>query len=161
MLPGEEDLTGAATWKESNGQRKSRMQSEAHGKHPLELGNLTALRELYIGYYNAYSGGILPEIGNLSQLVRFDAAYCGLSGDISADLGRLQNMDTLFLQVNALSSSLTLELGNLKSLKSMDLSNNVLSGEVPTSFTELKNLTLLNLNRVGVSRQLQLLLLRL
>ncbi|KAK7346852.1 hypothetical protein VNO80_21375 [Phaseolus coccineus] len=121
--------------------------NELSGNIPPELGNLTALRELYIGYYNAYSGGIPPEIGNLSQLVRLDAAYCGLSGEIPADLGRLQNMDTLFLQVNALSGSLTPELGNLKSLKSMDLSNNILSGEVPESFAELKNLTLLNLFR--------------
>ncbi|KAH1118613.1 hypothetical protein GYH30_047403 [Glycine max] len=112
-----------------------------------ELGNLSALRELYIGYYNTYSGGIPPEIGNLSNLVRLDAAYCGLSGEIPAELGKLQNLDTLFLQVNSLSGSLTSELGNLKSLKSMDLSNNMLSGEVPASFAELKNLTLLNLFR--------------
>ncbi|BAU03222.1 hypothetical protein VIGAN_UM045900 [Vigna angularis var. angularis] len=50
--------------------------------------------------------GIPPEIRNLSQLVRFDAAYCELFDDIPVDLRRLQNMDTLFLQVNALSSLL-------------------------------------------------------
>ena len=94
-----------------------------------ELGNLSALRELYIGYYNIYSDGILPEIGNLSNLVRLDAAYCGLSSGILMKLGKLQNLDTLFLQVNVLSDSLTPKLGSLKSLKSMDLSNNMLFGE--------------------------------
>ncbi|KAK7263296.1 hypothetical protein RJT34_30883 [Clitoria ternatea] len=121
--------------------------NELTGNIPPEIGNLASLRELYIGYFNTYEGGIPPEIGNLSQLVRFDAAYCGLSGEIPPELGKLQNLDTLFLQVNALSGSLTPELGNLKSLKSMDLSNNILSGEVPASFAELKNLTLLNLFR--------------
>ncbi|XP_047173217.1 leucine-rich repeat receptor-like serine/threonine-protein kinase BAM2 [Vigna umbellata] len=66
-----------------------------------KLGNLTALGNIL---RHLHLGGIPSEIGNLSQLFRFNAAYCGLSGDIPADLGRLQNMDTLFLQVNALSS---------------------------------------------------------
>ncbi|XP_045829331.1 leucine-rich repeat receptor-like serine/threonine-protein kinase BAM1 [Trifolium pratense] len=121
--------------------------NELSGPIPPEIGNLTSLRELYIGYYNTYNGGIPPEIGNLSEMVRFDAAYCGLTGEVPAELGKLQKLDTLFLQVNALSGSLTPELGNLKSLKSMDLSNNAFSGEVPASFAELKNLTLLNLFR--------------
>ncbi|CAL0312250.1 unnamed protein product [Lupinus luteus] len=121
--------------------------NELTGTIPPEIGNLKSLKELYIGYYNTYSGGIPPEIGNLSELVRFDAAYCGLSGEIPADIGKLQKLDTLFLQVNALSGSLTSELGSLKNLKSMDLSNNALSGEVPASFSLLKNLTLLNLFR--------------
>ncbi|WJX89397.1 non-specific serine/threonine protein kinase [Trifolium repens] len=121
--------------------------NELSGPIPPEIGNLTSLKELYIGYYNTYDGGIPLEIGNLSELVRFDAAYCGLTGEVPAELGKLQKLDTLFLQVNALSGSLTPELGNLKSLKSMDLSNNAFSGEVPASFAELKNLTLLNLFR--------------
>ncbi|CAJ2635219.1 unnamed protein product [Trifolium pratense] len=121
--------------------------NELSGPIPPEIGNLTSLRELYIGYYNTYDGGIPPEIGNLSEMVRFDAAYCGLTGEVPAELGKLQKLDTLFLQVNALSGSLTPELGNLKSLKSMDLSNNAFSDEVPASFAELKNLTLLNLFR--------------
>ncbi|KAL5193994.1 Leucine-rich repeat receptor-like serine/threonine-protein kinase BAM1 [Glycine soja] len=54
-----------------------------------ELENLSALHELYIGYYNTYSGSILPKIGNLSNLVRLDAAYCGLSSKIRAELGKL------------------------------------------------------------------------
>ncbi|KAF7828574.1 leucine-rich repeat receptor-like serine/threonine-protein kinase BAM1 [Senna tora] len=121
--------------------------NELAGTIPPEIGNLTSLRELYIGYFNTYEGGIPPEIGNLSELVRFDAANCGLTGEIPPELGKLQKLDTLFLQVNGLSGSLTPELGNLKSLKSMDLSNNMLTGEIPENFSELKNLTLLNLFR--------------
>ncbi|KAJ8765456.1 hypothetical protein K2173_014578 [Erythroxylum novogranatense] len=121
--------------------------NELVGHIPSEIGNLTKLQELYIGYYNTYDGGLPPEIGNLSELVRFDAANCGLTGEIPPEIGKLQKLDTLFLQVNALSGSLTPELGALKSLKSMDLSNNMLTGEIPTSFAELKNLTLLNLFR--------------
>ncbi|GKC10526.1 leucine-rich repeat receptor-like serine/threonine-protein kinase BAM1 [Tanacetum coccineum] len=121
--------------------------NELTGLIPLEIGNLTTLKELYLGYYNGYSGGIPPEIGNLTNLVRFDAANCGLSGEVPAELGKLQNLDTLFLQVNGLTGSITNELGNLKNLKSMDLSNNVFTGEIPESFRNLNNLTLLNLFR--------------
>ncbi|CAI0405428.1 unnamed protein product [Linum tenue] len=121
--------------------------NELVGTIPPELGNLTSLQQLYIGYYNSYEGGLPAEIGNLSELVRLDAANCGLSGEIPPEIGRLQKLDTLFLQVNALSGPLTPELGQLKSLKSMDLSNNMLQGEIPPAFAELKNLTLLNLFR--------------
>ncbi|KAJ7944586.1 Leucine-rich receptor-like protein kinase family protein [Quillaja saponaria] len=121
--------------------------NELVGSIPASIGNLTNLRELYIGYYNTYDGGIPPEMGNMSELVRLDAANCGLTGEIPPELGKLQKLDTLFLQVNALSGSLTPEIGNLKSLKSMDLSNNMLAGEIPVTFAELKNMTLLNLFR--------------
>lgn len=121
--------------------------NELAGPIPPEIGNISSLQQLYIGYFNTYSGGIPPEIGNLSQLIRFDAANCGLSGQIPPEIGKLQNMDTLFLQVNGLSGSLTRELGFLNNLKSMDLSNNMFTGEIPESFADLKNLTLLNLFR--------------
>ncbi|XP_024984302.1 leucine-rich repeat receptor-like serine/threonine-protein kinase BAM1 [Cynara cardunculus var. scolymus] len=121
--------------------------NELSGTIPPEIGNLTTLKYLYLGYYNVYTGGIPPEIGNLSNLIRFDAANCGLTGKVPSELGKLQNLDTLFLQVNGLSGSLTKDLGTLKSLKSLDLSNNIFTGEIPDSFRELLNLTLLNLFR--------------
>ncbi|KAK4346712.1 hypothetical protein RND71_033051 [Anisodus tanguticus] len=121
--------------------------NELVGEIPPEIGNITTLKQLYLGYYNTYSGGIPPEIGNLSELLRFDAANCGLSGEIPPEIGKLQNLDTLFLQVNSLTGSLTPEIGYLKSLKSLDLSNNLFSGEIPATFSELKNVTLLNLFR--------------
>lgn len=111
---------------------------------PPEIGNLTKLKELYIGYFNSFSGGIPPEIGRLSQLVGLDAAYCGLSGEIPPEIGKLENLESLFIQRNDLTGSLPPELGQLKSLKSMDLSNNNFTGEIPATFGKLKNLTLLD-----------------
>ncbi|XP_072987671.1 uncharacterized protein [Typha latifolia] len=121
--------------------------NELGGPIPSEIGNLTALRELYIGYFNNFSGGLPPEIGKLANLVRLDAADCGLSGEIPTDIGRLENLDSLFLQVNGFFGEIQPEIGELRSLKSLDLSNNALSGKIPASFSKLKNLTLLNLFR--------------
>lgn len=121
--------------------------NELNGPIPAEIGNLNTLHELYIGYYNTYQGGLPAELGNLTNLIRLDAASCGLSGEIPPELGRLNQLDSLFLQVNGLSGEIPAELGKLTSLKSLDLSNNALSGEIPPVFTDLKNLTLLNLFR--------------
>lgn len=121
--------------------------NELAGPIPPELGNLSTLKELYIGYYNSYTGGLPAELGNLSSLVRLDAANCGLSGEIPPELGRLKSLDTLFLQVNGFSGTLPVELGTLSTLKSLDLSNNALTGKIPAPFSNLKNLTLLNLFR--------------
>ena len=81
---------------------------------PLEIENLTKLRELYIGYYNNYEGRIPSEIGNLLSLVWLDAANCELSGEIPPEIGKLKKLDTLFLQVNGLTGSLTMELSELE-----------------------------------------------
>ena len=62
--------------------------NELQGNIPAEIGNLSSLKELYIGYYNGYSGGIPLEIGNLTELVRFDSANCGLYGEIPKELGK-------------------------------------------------------------------------
>lgn len=121
--------------------------NELTGKIPGELGNLSQLQELYVGYYNVFDGGIPPEFGKLTNLVRLDMSACVLSGPIPPELGNLVNLDTMFLQVNSLSGPIPPELGNLKSLKSMDLSNNQLAGEIPEEFSQLKEMTLLNLFR--------------
>nr|GEV48297.1 leucine-rich repeat receptor-like serine/threonine-protein kinase BAM1 [Tanacetum cinerariifolium] len=121
--------------------------NELTGFIPPEIGNVTTLKELYLGYYNEYSGGIPPEIGKLKNLVRFDAANCGISGEVPPEIGNMKNLDTLFLQVNGLNGTLTDSLGSLSSLKSLDLSNNMFTGMIPKSFEKLSNLTLLNLFR--------------
>nr|CAD1830481.1 unnamed protein product [Ananas comosus var. bracteatus] len=115
------------------------------GRVPPGLSRLSRLRELYIGYFNTYDGGIPPQFGMLTSLVRLDMGGCGLSGPIPRTLGNLKFLDTLFLQMNRLSGPIPPELGALPRLESLDLSLNELTGEIPESFAGLTELKLLNL----------------
>ncbi|CAL9115316.1 unnamed protein product [Musa textilis] len=115
------------------------------GHVPPSLCRLSKLKEMYIGYFNVYEGGIPREFGRLSSLVRLDMAECGLSGTIPASLGQLNRLNTLFLQDNRLSGSIPPELGGLSQLEFLDFSINELTGEIPESFAELKELKLLSL----------------
>ncbi|WOL17237.1 leucine-rich repeat receptor-like kinase protein FLORAL ORGAN NUMBER1 [Canna indica] len=117
------------------------------GRVPASLSRLPKLKYLYIGYYNMFDGGIPPEFGRLSSLIRLDMGGCNLSGSIPPTLGQLTQLDTLFLQINNLSGPIPPELGKLGQLKSLDLSINELTGEIPQSFAELNELKLLNLFR--------------
>ncbi|CAN1328012.1 Leucine-rich repeat receptor-like serine/threonine-protein kinase BAM3 [Linum perenne] len=118
--------------------------NDLRGAIPAEIGNLTNLQQLYLGYFNQFIG-IPPEIGNLVNLLHLDLANCKLRGAIPPELGKLVKLDTLFLQTNDLSGSIPPQLGNLSSLKTLDLSNNVLTGPIPIEFADLHQLTLLNL----------------
>ncbi|GAB4847165.1 hypothetical protein Ancab_026176 [Ancistrocladus abbreviatus] len=42
--------------------------NELGGAIPPEIGNLTKLKELYVGYFNSYTGGIPPEMGTCRSL---------------------------------------------------------------------------------------------
>uniref|UniRef100_A0A6J0PS05 non-specific serine/threonine protein kinase n=2 Tax=Elaeis guineensis var. tenera TaxID=51953 RepID=A0A6J0PS05_ELAGV len=119
--------------------------NDLSGRVPVSLSRLTNLREMYIGYYSTYEGGIPPEFGMLTSLVRLDMASCNLSGPIPPSLGRLKLLDTLFLQLNYLTGTIPPELGGLDQLQSLDLSINELTGELPESFAGLKQLKLLNI----------------
>ncbi|CAN1225839.1 Leucine-rich repeat receptor-like serine/threonine-protein kinase BAM3 [Linum grandiflorum] len=119
--------------------------NDLRGRIPAEIGNLTSLRQLYLGYFNQFSGGIPAEIGNLISLVHLDLAQCKLQGSIPPELGKLVELDTLFLQTNDLTGLIPPQLGNLSNLKTLDLSNNILTGGIPVEFAALRKLTLLNL----------------
>ncbi|KAJ4965232.1 hypothetical protein NE237_017081 [Protea cynaroides] len=117
------------------------------GRIPASLSRLSNLKELYLGYFNTYEGGILPEIGSLNSLRKLDISSCNLTGEIPKSLGGLKLLDTLFLQLNRLSGQIPAELSSLVNLMSLDLSNNGLTGGIPESFSELKELRLFNLFR--------------
>ncbi|XP_027355199.1 receptor protein kinase CLAVATA1 [Abrus precatorius] len=114
------------------------------GKIPKSLARLRTLKELYLGYNNAYEGGIPPELGTMESLKLLDLSSCNLSGEIPPSLSNLTNLHTLFLQMNNLTGTIPPELSAMASLMSLDLSINGLTGEIPESFSRLQNLTLMN-----------------
>ncbi|KAJ0028404.1 hypothetical protein Pint_36599 [Pistacia integerrima] len=121
--------------------------NDLRGKILGELGNLTNLRKIHLGYCNVFKGGIPKEFGKLVNLVYMDLASCGLDDPIPHELGNLKLLDTFFLFKNLLSGLILKQLGNLTNLLSLDLFDNLLTGEIPYSFINLKKLKLLLLFR--------------
>ena len=114
------------------------------GEIPPELGSLSNLVNLVLGG-NQLSGQIPPELGNLSNLTVLDLFENQLSGEIPPELGNLSNLQVLRLYSNGLGGSIPSELGNLTSLEWLYLGDNPLSGAVPVELGSLPNLTQLGL----------------
>ncbi len=60
------------------------------GPIPVELGNLTNLRSLYL-QYNDLSGPIPVELGNLTSLIELQLGRNELSGPLPVELANLTN----------------------------------------------------------------------
>ncbi|MCB2197308.1 MAG: leucine-rich repeat domain-containing protein, partial [Bacteroidetes bacterium] len=115
------------------------------GTIPSELGNLTSLQELWLGYNNL-SGPIPPELGNLTSLTYLVLWYnYNLSGTIPSELGNLSSLQFLILDGNQLSGTIPSSLGNLTSLVYLWLDQNQLTGSIPAELGDLTNLNNLHL----------------
>ena len=102
------------------------------GTIPGEIGNLTSLSELFLGF------------GQLSVFLGFSQ----LSGTIPGEIGNLTNLTALFLGGNQLSGTIPVEIGNLTSLSELYLNDNQLSGTIPV---EIGNLTSLSRLRIDTT----------
>ena len=106
------------------------------GSIPAELGNLTALQYLGLGW-NQLTGTIPAELGNLTDLRYLSLNANDLTGSIPAELGNLTALGTLSLEGNNLTGSIPVELGNLTALTDLFLFSNGLSGPVPLPVASL------------------------
>ncbi|GMP82249.1 hypothetical protein CsSME_00036642 [Camellia sinensis var. sinensis] len=77
------------------------------------------------------SGGLIPLLGNLTNLQYLELYANNLTGSIPSEIGMLSRLISLDLYNNQLSGSIPATLGNLKSLRFMRLNSNVLSGQIP------------------------------
>lgn len=120
------------------------MNHQLSGAIPPEIGNLTALRYLYL-WDNQLSGPIPPEIGNLTALKGILLESNQLSGTIPPEIGNLTALTVLGLSNNKLSGTIPPEIGNLTALTSLGMAVNQLSGPIPPQIGNLTVLTSLML----------------
>jgi len=114
------------------------------GNLPSELGNLTALRELYL-QQNELTGQIPSTFGNLTNLEILNIKQNQINGYIPKELGNLINLIELNLWRNNLSGEIPVELNNLKKLQTLWLGSNNLSGDFGSSISGMDYLYLLDL----------------
>ncbi|KAI3921091.1 hypothetical protein MKX01_036070 [Papaver californicum] len=104
--------------------------------------------------YNALSGIIWPEFGNLKKLHMFDLRSNHLEGSISSELSGMTSLETLDLSHNNLSGNIPTSLTQLSFLSRFTVAYNQLEGRIPTggqfstfppsSFERNKNLSCLD-----------------
>jgi Leucine-rich repeat (LRR) protein len=114
------------------------------GSIPVEVGNLTALEQLYLNI-NKLTGAIPTTIGNLANLKELYLCNNELSDTIPAQLGSLANLNTLDLANNSLGGEIPTELYNLNKLTTLDLSENLLYSTDLSKIGGLTNLENLSL----------------
>ncbi|MCL4267627.1 MAG: leucine-rich repeat domain-containing protein [Anaerolineae bacterium] len=116
------------------------------GDMPLEIGNLTDLKNLNLSYNHLSS--LPPEIGNLLNLT-----YLGLSrnnlSSLPPEISNLSNLTELAFGDNNL-SSLPPEIGNLVHLEWLELEDNNFSN-LPPEIWNMPNLTYLSLSDNNLS----------
>ena len=121
------------------------------GTIPAELGNLTNLRELWLGDGNKLTGEIPSELGRLTRLEVLDLGLSELSGGIPAWIGNLGDLRLLYLDGNQLTGEIPAGLGNLANLELLTLGNNPgLMGTLPQSMTRLTAIGTFTFHNTGL-----------
>ncbi|CAM9968517.1 unnamed protein product [Ectocarpus sp. 6 AP-2014] len=124
--------------------RVSLGKNNLQGDLPPEIGNLTAVEDMYLGI-NSLTGPIPPELGKLQNLEVLDLNTNFLTGSIPKELGDLAVLEELYLFGNDLDGEIPPQLGNLEQMENLLLHDNRLTGEIPTSLGNLTWMTALNL----------------
>ncbi|WP_272023941.1 immunoglobulin domain-containing protein, partial [Olleya namhaensis] len=122
------------------------------GPLPLTLGNLTSLKQLIIDHNSALTGAIPIEIGNLLDLERLSFSDNNLSGDIPSEITQLTKLISLGLDRNQFTGAIPVDIGNLVELEYLTLWDNpTLSGPLPTSIGNLVSLISLDISDTAVN----------
>ncbi len=121
------------------------------GKLPPELGNLTQLREFWLGGDNDLEGEIPDELSQLNRLEVLDFGSVGLNGAIPAWLGDFIHLWYLHLDDNNFVGEVPAELGNLTRLRSFTLNGNSgLTGPLPESLASISGLERFEYHATGL-----------
>lgn len=91
------------------------------------------------------------EIGNLTQLVKFDVSHNNLTGALPAEIGRLTKLQILNASDNKL-TGIPAEIARLTNLQTIDFSNNGIT-DLPNEIYNLTQLKTLNLSNNPISQE--------
>jgi Leucine-rich repeat (LRR) protein len=97
---------------------------------------------------SSWNGRLSPELGLLSNLVRFDVSDNALIGSVPESIGRWSNMEVFSVWGNALAGTIPESLGKWTNLERLDLYGNSLTGTLPVSIGAWTALTFFD---VGVN----------
>ena len=75
------------------------------GDLPSGLWSLTKLEFLQLGF-NKFSGGLSPDIGQLTNLRQLYLTSSGLDGEIPAAMGALEELEVVHMQFNSLEGAM-------------------------------------------------------
>ncbi|CAE5983839.1 unnamed protein product [Arabidopsis arenosa] len=105
------------------------------GKSPAFPSRLKNVREMYIGYYNSYTGGITPEFGGLTKLEILDMASCTLTltGEIPQSFIDLGNITLINLFRNKLYGQIPDIIGDLPKLEVFEVWENNFTLQLPAN----------------------------
>ena len=124
-----------------------------NGSIPGQLGGIShKLSELYL-HDNALTGGIPPELGDLSGVDILELYNNQLTGEIPAELGIMVTLHDIDLSNNRLTGEIPAALGGSGNsfLRELRLHNNRLTGSIPAQLVNLNNLTHLLLHNNQLS----------
>ncbi len=110
------------------------------GNIPLEIKNLTHLKEINLAGNYYLTGNIPAALGELSNLENLTLNSCQFTGEIPAALGNLFKLQTLILHSNKLTGNIPAEIGNLSELITLNIGSNTLSGSIPASLNLMPKL---------------------
>ncbi|KAB2086595.1 hypothetical protein ES319_A04G043000v1 [Gossypium barbadense] len=118
---------------------------ELKGNIPMEIGNLTNLLLLQLGY-NKLNGLIPASIGGMRNLQSLTFYSNKLGGPISESLCGLERLYEMYLGLNKLHGSIPSCLGNISTLRYLYLDSNKLSSTIPSTLWNLKDILKIDLS---------------
>ena len=130
------DATGGTNWTNSSNWKSDSHLSQWHGVRTDASGRVTSL----ILEDNGLRGSLPEELGNLTQLQGLQLGFNGLTGALPPQLGNLSNLHTMTLNGNRLSETIPRELGRLRNLRLLDFGSNDLTGVIPRELGNLDRL---------------------
>jgi len=114
------------------------------GSIPAEIGNLNVLDSLYLSL-SRITGSLPPQIGNLSSLEYFRYYNSNSTGIIPGEIGNLVNLKDLTISCNKMSRIIPPEIGNLVNLQRLVLSTSNDQNQIPPTIGNLTNLEYLSI----------------